>query len=125
MGVAWEGRLTAAERRGVAGLFGFEAGEGLGFVGVLSSSSSVEGIACSFRQLVSLSSPSAFHGSFCPLQKCMESKYTGMESLLTYQGNVVCIEALSSTNNKLVQGKGRAFVIQHRTTKEGDSLRLN
>jgi hypothetical protein len=50
MGVPLEGRLTAVERRGVAGLFGFEDGEGLDFVGVLSSSSSGEGIACSFQQ---------------------------------------------------------------------------
>lgn len=50
MGVAFEGRLTADERRGVAG-------EGLVFVGVLSSSSE-EGMACSFHQ----SALSAFHG---------------------------------------------------------------
>lgn len=73
--MALEGRLTAVARRGVVGPLGFVDGEALGFVGVLSlSSSSGVGMACSFipvNYLIQRLPPSAFYKPCC-------RKYEGM-----------------------------------------------
>lgn len=119
MGVALGGRLTAAERRGVVGVCGFEAGD-FAFVGDgdgdASSPASGEGISCPLVSRRPLRIPE-IHDRL----QWGEGRQVGTSR----EGSRLDGGAGQLRRQQLVQGKRRAFVVQHGQQADGGGLRLN